>query len=215
MMEAVARIFVIHTNHIIYHTGGFMYKYIRLSLAVVICTTLLILSFYSPVITKEPPNSTDASVVERGEYLMMIGGCNDCHTPKIFGPEGMQFNTDLLFSGHQAEEKIPAVPQGVISMDGWGFISNHNLTAFVGPWGISYAANLTPDKETGIGSWTEEMFIKALRTGKHMGEGRDILPPMPWFNLAEAKEEDLKAIFAYLQSIKPISNSVPQPIPPQ
>jgi mono/diheme cytochrome c family protein len=197
------------------HMGGYMHKSVRLLILLAACTGLLALTFHTPLVTKEPAKSPDAHLVERGAYLLMIGGCNDCHTPKIFGPEGMSFDLEREYMGHPATEKLPDVPEGVVAMDGWGFISNHNLSAFVGPWGISFAANLTPDKETGIGSWTEEMFIKTLRTGKHMGEGRDILPPMPWFNLAEAKEEDLKAIFAYLKSVKPINNPVPQPIPPQ
>ncbi len=155
-----------------------------------------------------------SSQIERGEYLVTIGGCRDCHTPKVFGPEGMGFDTERQYSGHPADEVLPPVPEGVLGMDGWGALFNHNLTAFVGPWGISFAQNLTPDKETGLGSWTEQMFINAMRTGKHMGEGRPILPPMPWFNLMHAPEDDLKAMFAYLQSVKPIHNPVPAPIPP-
>ena len=84
----------------------------------------------------------------------------------------------------------------------------------IGPWGISYPANLTPDKETGTGNWTAERFIKILRTGKHLGEGRPILPPMPWENYAKLKDQDLKDIFAYLQSLKAISNKVPDPTTP-
>lgn len=64
------------------------------------------------------------------------------------------------------------------------------------------------------GVWTEELFIQAMRSGKHMGTGRDILPPMPWFNYAQLSDEDLKAIWAYLGTIPPITNNVPQPIPP-
>ncbi len=156
-----------------------------------------------------------SSAVERGEYLVTIAGCHDCHTPKKFGPEGMSFDMDRQFMGHPADDTLPSVPEGVLGKDGWGFLGNHHLTAFVGPWGISFSANLTPDNETGIGTWTEEMFIKAMRTGQHMGEGRPILPPMPWFNLAPATDEDLEAIFAYFMSIEPIHNPVPEPIPPQ
>jgi hypothetical protein len=90
---------------------------------------------------------------------------------------------------------------------------NEHLTAFAGPWGLSFSAKLTPDDQTGTDLWTEEIFINALRSGKHMGTGRPILPPMPWFNLANAKEEDLKAMFAYLKSLKPIKNLVPGAIP--
>jgi hypothetical protein len=58
------------------------------------------------------------------------------------------------------------------------------------------------------------MFIKAMRTGKDMGEGRDIQPPMPWFNVAQMTDNDLRAMFAYLGSLKPIENAVPDPISP-
>lgn len=91
---------------------------------------------------------------------------------------------------------------------------SEDLTVAVGPWGMSFSANLTPDDQTGIGLWTEDVFIKALRSGKHMGAGRPILPPMPWFNLVNANDEDLKAIFAYLKSLPPVKNPVPAPIPP-
>jgi hypothetical protein len=77
-----------------------------------------------------------------------------------------------------------------------------------------FAANLTPDKNTGLGIWTEDMFIKAIRTGKHMGTSRDILPPMPWQAFAQMTDADLKGIFAYLQSIPAVTNHVPDPIPP-
>ena len=88
-------------------------------------------------------------------------------------------------------------------------------TAWSGPWGVSFAANLTPDPETGI--WremTEEQFIQALRTGRHLGQGRPILPPMPWPLYGKKTDEDLKAIYAYLQTIPPIRNKVPDPLPP-
>ncbi len=81
---------------------------------------------------------------------------------------------------------------------------------------MSFALNLTPDVETGIGEWTEEAFIAAMRTGKHQGQpnGRAILPPMPWPNLATAIDNDLKAIWEYLRTIPAIKNQVPLPVPP-
>jgi hypothetical protein len=173
---------------------------------------VLVISFNPvPAAGEKDTGQTD---IDRGQYLVTVAGCHDCHTPKKFGPDGMSLDYDREFMGHPADEQLPAVPDGVLSMDGWVFMGNSHLSGFAGPWGISYAANLTPDEETGIGSWTEEMFIKAMRTGQHMGEGRPILPPMPWFNLVEAKEEDLKAIYAYLQSLRPIYNPVPEPVPP-
>lgn len=90
------------------------------------------------------------------------------------------------------------------------------LTAWAGPWGVSFAANLTPHKETGIAEWSEESFIRSMRTGMHQGQpnGRDILPPMLWEDFKAATDEDLKAIWAYLRSIPPVKNQVPFPVPP-
>jgi hypothetical protein len=88
-------------------------------------------------------------------------------------------------------------------------------TAWAGPWGVSFTANLTPDAETGLGGWTVEMFIQAMRTGKHQGKGRPILPPMPYPWFAKLTDADLRAVFAYLQSIPPIPNKVPAPIDPE
>ncbi len=150
---------------------------------------------------------------ERGRYLVTLGGCNDCHSPKVFTPQGPHPDESRLLSGHPADEKLPAVPQGLISPKQWGAITTNDLTAWVGPWGTSFAANLTPDK-TGTGDWTAQTFIKTMRTGKHMGEGRPILPPMPWQDFGKLTDGDLRAIFAYLQTLKPVSNSVPPPIPP-
>ncbi|HEY1461040.1 MAG TPA: hypothetical protein VGH59_13395 [Casimicrobiaceae bacterium] len=93
-------------------------------------------------------------------------------------------------------------------------MTNGDFTAWAGPCGISFAANLTPDKATGLGGWTAEQFIQSTRTGKHLGVGRPILPPMPIASLATLTDADLKAIFAYLKSIKPISNQVPPSLPP-
>ncbi|WP_196140919.1 diheme cytochrome c-553 [Aliikangiella sp. G2MR2-5] len=164
----------------------------------------------------QPSDKEDRSeLVARGEYLVNFGGCNDCHTPKIMTPHGPELDPDKLLSGHQSSSKLPPVPTQIIGPNSWGAITNHDLTAWVGPWGISFSANLTPDKETGLGSWTSEIFIQSMRTGKHMGVGRDILPPMPWFSLNALSDKDLEAIFTYLQSVKAINNPVPQPIPPQ
>lgn len=152
--------------------------------------------------------------VARGEYLVMLGGCNDCHSPKTMTPQGPALDTARLLSGHRANSPLPAVPAGVIGPSGWGALTNHELTAWAGPWGVTFAANLTPDK-TGIGGWTEQQFIQTLRTGKHLGVGRQILPPMPWQPIGHLTDSDLKAIYAYLKSLKPVDNLVPQPLPPQ
>jgi hypothetical protein len=94
----------------------------------------------------------------------------------------------------------------------WG--GTETLTAFAGPWGISYTANLTPDENTGIGIWDEQMFIDTLRNGRHMANGRPLLPPMPWRYYSQLTDEDLKAVYAYLRSIPAVSNRVPEPEPP-
>jgi hypothetical protein len=149
----------------------------------------------------------------RGRYLVTLGGCNDCHTPKLLGPSGPVPDTSRFLSGHPADAKIPPIPPGVLSPDGWGALVSPGLTAWAGPWGVSFTANLTPDA-TGLGSWTAEQFIRTMRTGKHLGVGRPILPPMPWYDIGQLTDEDLRAIFAFLRTIKPVQNAVPAPIPP-
>ena len=149
------------------------------------------------------------TMIERGLFLVTLGGCNDCHSPKKMTPKGPAPDGAMLLSGHPANEKLPEVPPNIIGPDKWGAITNNNLTAWVGPWGISYASNLSPDPETGTGAWNDEFFIRILRTGKFMGAGRDLLPPMPWYDIAKLNDADLKAILAYLKSLKPVKNQVP------
>ena len=153
------------------------------------------------------------AMIERGQYLVTIGGCNDCHSPKRMTPNGPVPDEARLLSGHPADEKLPEVPPNIFGSDKWGGITNNNLTGWVGPWGTSYTSNLSPDPETGTGVWNEELFIRILRTGKFMGSGRDILPPMPWYDYAKLTDADLKAIFAYLKSLKPVKNQVPSAVP--
>lgn len=152
--------------------------------------------------------------VARGKYLVDFGGCHDCHSPKVMTPMGPVPDTTRLLSGQPADEKLAKVPLEYIAPDKWAAVTNHHFTAWAGPWGISFARNLTPDVTTGLGSWSEDMFIKTMRTGKQMGEGRPILPPMPWPQVGSLTDDDLKAVFAYLRSVKPVENAVPDPIPP-
>jgi len=156
---------------------------------------------------------THEEMVARGEYLVTFGGCNDCHSAKIYTDMGPVPDTTKLLAGHIEGTPIPMADMTLLEKNGWA-MTESNFTAWVGPWGISYAANLTPDKATGIGTLTEEMFIKTLREGKWMGVGRPLMPPMPWPTIGAASDEDLKCIYAYLMSIKPIHNVVPQPTPP-
>ena len=153
--------------------------------------------------------------VRRGEFLVTFGGCNDCHSPKVMSPQGPVPDPSRLLSGHPQGEALPQVPAGALTPGGWMLLTNGHLTAWAGPWGVSFAANLTPDKRTGLGSWTADQFIKSMRTGKHLGVGRPILPPMPLASVVALNDADMRALFAYLRSLKPVENQVPQPIPPK
>ena len=137
--------------------------------------------------------------------------CNDCHTPWKMGPKGPEPDMTRMLSGHPASFKLPPAPA---AQGPWIVSFAATNTAFAGPWGVSYAANLTPDQNTGLGIWREEDFVKAIRTGKHFGVSREILPPMPWFAFRNLNDEDLKSIYAYLRTIPPVSNLVPDPQPP-
>jgi len=152
------------------------------------------------------------SLVKMGEYLVNTIGCDDCHSPKVMGPKGPEVDMSKRFSGHPADQALPKVDAAQTKSY---ILFSPGQTAYVGPWGTSYAANITSD-QTGIGNWTEQQFIKAMREGKSKGldGGRMILPPMPWLNLAKLKDQDLKAVFAYLKSTTPIENHVPSPLPP-
>lgn len=152
-----------------------------------------------------------AELVQYGKYLVTITGCNDCHTPKRMGPKGPELIEELLLSGFQGKNAIPEFDEER-TQKGFAQMSP-DMTAAAGPWGISFAANLTPH-ETGIGNWSFEQFKTAMTQGKYKGmeNGRPLLPPMPWFNFTEMKDEDLHAIFAYLKSIKPVENVVPSPV---
>ncbi len=156
----------------------------------------------------EPP----ADKVVRGQYLVSTAGCHDCHTPWIMTEKGPGPDMTRSLSGHPESVVMPdppALPQGL-----WASSFSATNTAWAGAWGVSFTANLTPDRETGIGKWTERNFIETIRTGRHLGRGREILPPMPIMVYQNFTDEDLAAIFAYLKSLPPIRNRVPDPRPP-
>jgi cytochrome c553 len=157
----------------------------------------------------QAPSTADK--IARGKDLVQFGSCNDCHTPFKMGPNGPEPDMTRALSGHPSDIVVGPVPA---LKEPWIWAGTATNTAFAGPWGISFTANLTPDKETGLGNWTEEMFLMALRTGRHEGKGRPILPPMPWRFVGSLSDEDLGAVFAYLQSLPPIRNRVPAPIDP-
>ncbi len=148
--------------------------------------------------------------IERGAYLVTLAGCNDCHTPLKMGPNGPEPDMARQLSGHPDNFPMPAAPK--LADGKWQWAGAATNTAFAGPWGVSFARNLTPDRLTGIGIWDEAMFVKTIRSGRHWGVGRPILPPMPWFNYAKASDEDLSAIYAYLRTLKPVKNDVPDAI---
>ena len=117
-----------------------------------------------------------------------------------------------MLSGHPESLVMPPVPE--LAEGPWGAVVASTFTAWSGPWGVSFTANLTPDPETGLGRWTLQNFRDTLRTGRRMGRGRAILPPMPIPMYKNLTDDDIEAIFTYLQSIPAVSNRVPEPLPP-
>jgi hypothetical protein len=156
---------------------------------------------------------SQTEMIQRGKYLVNAIGCHDCHSPKVMGPNGPKVDESRPLSGHPAGNPLPPVNKEALK--NW-ILFNQELTAFVGPWGVSYAANLTSDA-TGIGNWTEKQFLTALRKGKYKGleSNRMLLPPMPWDMYGKLNDTDLKSIFAYLKTTKPIKNKVPAPQAPE
>lgn len=123
--------------------------------------------------------------VERGKYLVTIAGCTDCHTPGHF--LGKPDRTRFL-GGSEVGFEIPGL-------------------------GVFYGPNLTPDKETGLGAWTNAQILAALQTGTRP-DGRLLAPIMPWHAYASLSQSDASAIVAYLRSLPPIRNKVPGPFGP-
>lgn len=152
------------------------------------------------------------SLLNRGKYLVTVIGCGDCHSPLRMGAHGPEPDPERLFSGHPAQLPLPKIDAA--ALQNW-VLFNHTNTAIAGPWGVSFASNITSDS-TGIGNWTEEQFTIALRQGKAKGlaANRMLLPPMPWPNYSQLSDEDLKAIFTFLKSTTPVKNVVPQPVAP-
>ncbi len=155
----------------------------------------------------------DDELITHGEYLVTIIGCDDCHSPKKMGPQGPEIIPELRFSGYQANNPVMQPDTGAMKK-GW-HLFGPDLTIAAGPWGTSFAANITSDG-TGIGNWKEEQFFRAMREGKYKGleNSRPMMPPMPWPNFSKMSDRDLKAIFAFLKSTKPVNNVVPAFMPP-
>jgi len=177
------------------------------------CKKLAVIGLVALVVGGPPlwAASEGGDLVSRGAYLMAASGCADCHTPMKMGPKGPEPDLSRQFSGHPEQLKLSPPPKADAS---WIWFGSATNTAYAGPWGISYAANLTSDQETGLGSWKESEFVQALKTGKHAGVGRPIMPPMPWQALSHLTEDDLRAMFRYLQTVPPVRNRVPDYQPP-
>ena len=146
-----------------------------------------------------PGHSGDGSdPVAHGKFLAEVMGCIDCHSPK--GPDG-KILPGFLLAGHRASDPWAAWSDSLWDA-GMGMIVSPSGTAFAGPWGVTFGRNLTPDRTTGIGGWNEEAFIYILREGT-------LKPPMPILAYGNLSDDDLGAIFAYLQSVPPVKNLVP------
>ena len=144
--------------------------------------------------------------VARGKYLVTVTACGECHTPTKSGDRGPEPDMTRMLSGHPSSMEMPDHEP----VEGpWNWAGASTNTAYLGPWGTSYAANITSDANTGIGAWTDATFIEAMRTGRHWLKDRPIMPPMPWHAYAQMTDDDLKAIFAYLKTVPPVENRVP------
>lgn len=163
------------------------YRWTRILGSTAVCTALAaaVLSIAAtPKPAAKPAAMSKAAKIERGAYLTTVMGCNDCHTPgTLYGAPD--------FGRRLAGSDIP----------------------WKGPWGVSYARNLTPDLETGLGYWKDTEIVTALRTGVKP-DGKVLQPPMPWPNLSILTDEDAYAIAAYLQDLPPIVHQVHDALPP-
>ena len=174
----------------------------------IFCATLLFVGTIIALSINSVESQSD--MVQRGKYLVdTVGACGHCHTPRA----GAEYNMNMYLAGHPANAPYPRYNFSMMQQ-GIFILTSTQMTAFSGPFGTSFSSNLTPDKETGLGEWTEKMFIQAMRTGLHQGiEGnRKIFPPMPTKHYAQMNDEDLKAIWAYLRTIKPVKNEVSSPL---
>lgn len=176
-----------------------MKRFMLSAAAVLLCSAVIL------------PDAIADDKAARGKYIVSTSGCHDCHTPWVVGPRGPEPDMTRALSGHPSDVKMTAAPRPA---EPWLVTIAATNTAFAGPWGVSYTANLTPDKETGLGKWTPKNFRDTIRTGRHMGRGREVLPPMPIMVYNNFTDGDLDAIFAYLQTLPAVANKVPEPTAP-
>lgn len=148
--------------------------------------------------------------IDVGKTLVLEGRCNFCHTPYS---DAIDEQVENMLSGHPSGSEIPDIPDVPVGSQEWmEFVANLDSTVWIDGDTVVFSANITPDKKTGIGSWSEETFITTIRTGKHPGWKRDLKKPMPWLDYAKLSNNQLISIYAYLMSIKPVNNRVPDPI---
>jgi len=187
-------------------------KILALAMTLAISSVIFIACSDSTASEKKSIAMTNEEKIQRGAYLVNSIGCDDCHSPKKVTATGFEIIPELRLSGYHAPATAVKPTMEAVNQ-GW-LLFGSDLTTAVGPWGQSFAANLTSDG-TGVGNWKEEQFIKALREGKYKGldNTRPLLPPMPWFVYKNLTDDDLKSIFAFLKSTKPVKNVVPAPKP--
>ncbi len=131
------------------------------------------------------PALAQSNAVARGKYLVTLGGCTDCHTPGHFlGKPDMA----RYLGGSEVGFEIPGL-------------------------GTFYGSNITPDRETGIGAWTDAQIVAAIQQGIRP-DGRMLAPIMPWHALAALTKADVDAMVAFLRSIPAVKNKVPGPFGP-
>lgn len=189
-------------------------EFLTMAAAILVASlSVIVAASASRPVAPAKPTISRAEQVLRGKYLVTIGGCHDCHTPWVPQADGKPGpDMSRALSGHP--QQFPIAQPVQLTSDRFTVAIAPTNTAYSGPWGVSFAANLTPDVHTGIGIWTFDIFKNTIRNGRHWGVGRPLNPPMPWFNYREMTDEDLAAVFAYLRTLKPVQNEVPQPLPP-
>jgi mono/diheme cytochrome c family protein len=171
--------------------------------------TLFLLSILAGCDQRVVASGMPYDPVARGSYLVRTMGCGDCHTPR--DQNGKEI-AGLELTGHPADAPLPSWEPAMLEKQNLATIAATG-TAFAGPFGISVAPNLTPDRETGTGELTADGLLQSWRSGKHWREDRMVLPPMPVPYYRELEEADVRAIHAYLHSLKPQRNQAPQSKP--
>lgn len=181
--------------------------YIFIIVALIFFTSLFIPNLYA---SKEDSKN---AAIKRGKLLTEQFGCVYCHSPKKEMNGELVIDEERIFSGHPEGKVMPDITPELVGPGKWMGLYTMGMTAWGGPWGITYSANLTPDKETGIGNLSKTEFISLIRLGIHSSMTRTIQPPMPWSEISRLHEDELGAIYIYLNSIKPVKNKVPESRP--